>query len=113
MNTDASPLQARKAAGPGELPWEQPCKYELQVALNGLMVRLVFLAGPASYLHGLSEVSIGAFSISQILFIQAGVPAPGKGLGASVMFLLDGSGSVTEGHIAFLASYLSSSQQAS
>lgn len=58
--------QARKAAGPGELPWEQPCKYELQVALNGLM---------------------------------AGVPTAAKGSGASVMFLLDGSGSVTEGTV--------------
>lgn len=58
--------QARKAAGPGELPWEQPCKYELQVALNGLM---------------------------------AGVPTVTKGSGASVMFLLDGSGSVTEGTV--------------
>jgi hypothetical protein len=55
--------EARRSAGPGELPWEQPCKYELDVALNGLM---------------------------------AHVPAAGKGSGASVMFLLDGSGSVTE-----------------
>lgn len=56
--------QVKAAAAPGETPWEQPCKWELQVALERL---------------------------------TAAAPAGSRGLGTSIMFLLDGSGSVTEG----------------
>jgi hypothetical protein len=31
-------LQVTAAAAPGETPWEQPCKYELQVALERLVL---------------------------------------------------------------------------
>jgi hypothetical protein len=56
--------QALAAAAPGEPPWEQPCKYELQVALERLVA--------SEHLRGGDSA-------------------------VSVMFLLDGSGSVTEG----------------
>lgn len=59
-------LQVTAAAAPGETPWEQPCKYELQVALERLV--------PTAHVDGSSCAT-------------------------SVMFLLDGSGSVTEGMI--------------
>jgi hypothetical protein len=57
-------LQVMSAAAPGEPPWEQPCKYELQVALERLVA--------TEHLRGGDSAT-------------------------SVMFLLDGSGSVTEG----------------
>jgi hypothetical protein len=57
-------LQVKAAAAPGETPWEQPCKYELQVALERLV---------------------------------AAAPVDSGSRAASIMFLLDGSGSVTEG----------------
>lgn len=57
-------MQVKAAAAAGETPWEQPCKWELQVALERLL---------------------------------AAAPAEACGHGTSVMFLLDGSGSVTEG----------------
>ena len=59
-------LQVMAAAAPGEPPWEQPCKYELQVALERLVA--------SEHLRGGDSA-------------------------VSVMFLLDGSGSVTEGMV--------------
>ena len=58
--------QVIAAAAPGEPPWEQPCKYELQVALERLVA--------SEHLRGGDSA-------------------------VSVMFLLDGSGSVTEGMV--------------
>ena len=51
-----------EALAPGDVPWERPCKYELDVALEGLTA----VSGPEA-------------------------PA------LSLVFLVDGSGSVTEG----------------
>ena len=59
-------LQVMAAAAPGEPPWEQPCKYELQVALERLVASEHLLGGDSA---------------------------------VSMMFLLDGSGSVTEGMV--------------
>lgn len=61
--SDGSPSRAQlQALAPGDVPWERPCKYELDVALEGLTA----VAGP--------EASA-----------------------LSLVFLVDGSGSVTEG----------------
>lgn len=66
--------EARAAAPPGELPWDEPCQYELQVALANLV---------------------------------ACAPAGGYGPGMCVMFLLDGSGSVTEDDFRTMTGFVS------
>lgn len=70
--------EVKAAAAPGETPWEQPCKWELQVALE----RLTAMA-----------------------------PAGSRGLGTSIMFLLDGSGSVTEDDFRTMTSFIGAALQ--
>ncbi len=60
-----------EALAPGDVPWERPCKYELDVALEGLTA----VSGPEA-------------------------PA------LSLVFLVDGSGSVTEGARSWFCSHL-------
>ena len=59
-------LQLHEAADNPEMAWEEPCSFEIQAAVESLLVA---------------------------------APTSSAGLGTSVMFLLDGSGSVTEGDV--------------